>query len=79
MKVLVQILRRNRLGVTEVCWTRHRQIKALARLLRANRECGELFSGGFTVVVGGRLICDSYSNPELQNAFWEGYKKPRSH
>lgn len=63
LEVLVQTIRRNRLGGVEVCRPSHENIEASARLLRANLEYGELLIGSFAVVDGGRVSCALYSKP----------------
>ena len=44
-----------------------------ARLLQCNRQQGHILTGVFAVLEGSRMPCATYTEPDFQNAFWEGF------
>lgn len=55
----------------EVRWTTTSCMCESSLLLERNRENGHIFLGVFGIMDGGRMPCAAYTNPDLQNAFWE--------
>lgn len=56
-----------------ITWPTVEEMKESTQLLQENREFGHLLKGVFAVVDGGRMPCADYNDPDLQNAYYEGY------
>lgn len=54
-------------------WPSVEEMKESTELLQQNREFGHLLKGVFAVVDGGRMPCADYEDPDMQNAYYEGY------
>ena len=73
LEVMQKIVRTYRDNHFRICWPSEHEMRNSASLLTRNRPYGRLLSGVFAVMDGGRMPCASYSDPDVQNAFWEGY------
>ena len=56
-----------------IVWPKPAEMEQSANLLRHNREHGHVLEGVFAVLDGARMPCATYEDPNLNNAFWEGF------
>ena len=73
MEVLFRVMQKTDVPDFEIRWPTLQEMEASTRLLQRNRQYGPLLKGGFAVMEGGRMPRPSYVQPDLQNAFWEGF------
>lgn len=57
----------------KVKWPSVQEMQESNQLLMDTREHGHLLRGVFAVVDGGRMPCADYTDPNIQNAYYEGY------
>lgn len=57
----------------EIRWPTVEEMRLSSSLLEHNREYVHLLRGVFVVLDGGRIPCASYSDHDLQNAYWEEF------
>ena len=57
----------------EIRWPNEPEMRDSARLLLRNGHHGHILTGVFTVLDGGYMPCATYTDPDLQNAFWEDF------
>jgi len=73
MEVLFKVVTDSSLTDFEIKWPTPQQMEFSAELLRRNRQHGQLLQGTFGISDGGRMPCAIYTNPDLQNAYFEGF------
>ncbi len=73
LEVLFRVVRCKKRAEFEVRWPKEDEMRASALLLQNNRVHGKLLEGIFAVTDGGRFKCADYTDPDLQNAYFEGY------
>lgn len=56
-----------------VFWLTIEEIKSSCAQLTNKRSYGGLFDGAFEVTDGFRLLCVSFANNDMQNAYYQGY------
>jgi len=57
----------------EIRWPTVPEMQESSDLLTRNREYGGLLSGCFGVLDGGRMPCGTAGDPDIDNAYWEGF------
>ena len=73
MEVLFRVMQRTELPDIEIHWPTLQEMEVSTRLLQRNRQYGPLLKGVLAVMDGGCMPCPSYVQPDLQNAYWEGF------
>ena len=71
LTVLLRVLQRRDLHDFEVKRPTTAEIQSSACLLQRNRQFGPLLEGVFATMDGARMTWSSYTDPDLQNAYWE--------
>lgn len=54
-------------------WPTDSEMKSSADCLQSNRKFGKYLSGGSGTTDRGRMVCADYTDPNLQNAYFEGF------
>ena len=73
LEVLLRVVNKRKHRDFEIRWPTVDEMKLSAELLWKSRPQWHLLRGVFGVVDGGRMPCAHYVDPELQNAFFEGF------
>jgi len=71
LEVLQSVVKRNK--ECEIRWPSHDEMEKSSSLLHCNRVNGRLLEGVFGITDGGRMPCADYTEPNLQNAYLEGF------
>ena len=73
LEVLLNVVEKRSRAYFEIRWPTEEEMLASSLLLQHNREYGPLLKGVFAVTDGGRMPCADYTEPNLQNAYYEGF------
>ena len=73
MEVMLKVVQDESMTAFSIKWPTVEEMRLSASLLQQNRTHGSLLRGVFGVCDGGRMPCVTYSDPPLQNAYWEGF------
>ncbi|KAI0565152.1 DDE superfamily endonuclease [Gracilaria domingensis] len=73
LSVLYHTVKDPSFSLCRVHWPTTPEMKASADLLQRNRAVGNALPGVFALIEGGTLSCAEYVDPNIQNAYYDGY------
>lgn len=71
MEDVWKVVKEKRITDMRIEWPTENQMRTSSSSLQKNRRNGLLLSGIFAVMDSRRMLCVSYTDPDIQNAFWE--------
>ena len=74
LEILLRVVERSDAHDFLIRWPSVSQMRFSSELLQRNRANGSLLRGVFAITDGARMPCVTYGDPDLQNAYWEGFK-----
>lgn len=73
LEILLRVVKKKTRQEFEIRWPNETEMEASSMLLQTNRTFGPLMKGEFAVTDGGRMPCADYTDPNMQNAYFEGF------
>ena len=73
MQVLLRVVQKSNKKIFEVRWPSVDEMKMLAALLQRNRRLGPLIAGIIAIIYERHMLCDTYTDSDLKNAYWERF------
>ena len=77
VEVMSKVIEGNECKYFAVKWPDEDQMRHSASILEQNRNHDGLLNGVFAVMDGGRMLCSRNGDPNIQNAYWEGFSQSR--
>jgi len=73
IEVLFRVVKKKDRHEFAIRWPTPTEMQSSASILEKKRKFGPLLKSVFAVTDGGRMACADYTDPDLQNAYFEGF------
>ena len=73
LEVLLSVVRDQKNTQFAIAWPKYSEMVQSAALLQQDRQNGRTLGGVFGIMGGERMPCGTYTDPYVQNAYWEGF------